>query len=158
MANQVKTRALASALVVSASLLVSVALKEDYRGEAYPDPATHGAPWTIGFGETKGVRPGQRTTPPRALVRLNASLDQYSAGVARCVRVPLSQGEFDASISLAYNIGVGAYCDSSMVRRFNSGDYWGGCMAVLRFHYAAGRHMQGLWNRRYEEYNTCIGG
>lgn len=157
-----KTRALAGALTIGASVLVSVALKEDYRGTAYPDPATRGAPWTLGFGETKGVRQGDVTTPTRALVKLAQSLDGYAAGVARCVGVPLSQGEFDASLSLAYNIGVAGYCNSSVARRFNALDYWGGCMAILQYDKAridgTLQRMRGLANRRWEEYNTCIGG
>lgn len=164
-----KQRVLYSAVAVvtgvaaySANLLVNVALKEDYRGQAYPDPATKGAPWTLGFGETKGVRQGDRTTPTRALVRLKESLDQYAVGVAGCVHVPLSQGEFDASVSLAYNIGVGGYCGGSVARRFNAGDYLGGCLAILAYNKAriGGKlqFMRGLHNRRWDEYNTCIGG
>lgn len=158
MARSVKPRALAAALTIGASLLVSVALKEDYRGEAYPDPATGGAPWTLGFGETQGTRPGQKTTPTRALVQLAQTLDRHAAGVARCVAVPLSQGEFDASVSLAYNIGVAAFCRSSVARRFNELDYWGACMAILKYDFAAGKRMRGLTIRRWEEYHTCIGG
>jgi lysozyme len=162
MSQPSKTRAIAAALSVSASLLVAVAVKEDYRGEAYPDPATKTAPWTIGFGETQGVQPGQRTTPVRALVQLSQSLDRYAAGVAGCVHVPLSQGEFDASVSLAYNIGVQAYCTSSVARRFNAGDYAGGCVAILAFDKARINGeltvMRGLAIRRQDEYHTCIGG
>lgn len=157
-----KARNLAAALTLSASLLVGVALKEDYRDSAYPDPATGGAPWTIGFGETKGVQRGDRTTPVRALVQLKQSLDGYAAGVAGCLAVPVSQGEFDASVSLAYNIGVGAYCRSSVVRRFNVGDYYGGCLAILAYDKARinGKlqTMRGLTKRRWEEYQTCVGG
>lgn len=157
-----KVRLLASALTVSAGLLVSTAYKEGYRDTAYPDPATRGAPWTIGFGETKGVKPGDRTTPLRALADLKASLDGSAAGVAGCISQPLSQGEFDASVDLAYNIGVGAFCASSVAKRFNEKDYWGGCMAVLLYIKArvGGRYvvLPGLVSRRWDEYNLCIGG
>lgn len=155
-----KARALAVGLTVSAGVLVSTALKEDYRDKAYPDPATKGAPWTIGFGETKGVRPGDRTTPTRALVQLKASLDSHAAGVARCVHAPLSQGEFDAAVDLAYNIGVTRFCESSVARRFNEGDYWGGCLAIMLYIKARVNGqltvMRGLVSRRWDNYNTCI--
>lgn len=155
-----RQRALAVALTVSASLLVSTALKEDYRGEAYPDPATKSAPWTIGFGETSGVRPGDRTTPTRALVQLKASLDSHAAGVARCVHAPLSQGEFDAAVDLAYNIGVTRFCESSVATRFNARDYWGGCMAILLYTKARVNGqlvvLRGLVSRRWDNYHTCI--
>lgn len=156
-----KQRALAAALTVSAGVLVSTALKEGYRGEAYPDPATKAAPWTIGFGETNGVKPGDRTTPERALIQLKKSLDHHAAGVARCVHAPLSQGEFDASVDLAYNIGVAAFCRSSIVQRFNAGDYEGGCMAFLLYTKARvnGKlvELRGLVLRRRANFRTCIG-
>lgn len=160
MTSPAKQRALATALTISAALLVSTALKEDYRGQAYPDPATKSAPWTIGFGETKGVKPGDRTTPTRALVQLKASLDSHAAGVARCVHAPLSQGEFDAAVDLAYNIGVTRFCESSITRRFNEGDYWGGCLAIMLYIKARVNGqltvMRGLVSRRWDNYNTCI--
>lgn len=157
-----KVRVLAAALTVSAGLLVSTAYKEGYRDRAYPDPATRGAPWTLGFGETKGVKPGDRTTPLQAMAQLKTSLDGYAAGVASCIHVPLSQGEFDSSVDLAYNLGVGGFCASSIATRFNESDYWGACMAVLLYTKARvdGRLvvMPGLVARRWDEYNTCIGG
>lgn len=152
---------IATALTISASLFVHTAYKEGYRENAYPDPATKGAPWTIGFGETKGVKRGDRTNPLRAMARLEKSLAEYGAGVGRCVVVPLSQGEFDASVDLAYNIGTEAYCNSSVAHRFNESDYWGGCMALLLYTKARvnGRlvPLPGLVTRRWDEYYTCIG-
>lgn len=160
MTQPAKTRVIAAALTISAGLLVSTAYKEGYRGEAYPDPATKAAPWTIGFGETQGVKRGDRTDPVRALARLETSLDSHAAGVARCLTVPVSQGEFDASVDLAYNIGVGGYCKSSILTRFNNGDYWGGCMAFLLYTKARVNGkltvMRGLVDRRWANYNTCI--
>lgn len=157
-----KLRLLAAGLTVSAGLLVSTAFQEGYRDKAYPDPATKGAPWTLGFGETKGVKPGDRTTPTHALAQLETSLALYAADVAGCVHEPLSQGEFDASVDLAYNLGAGAFCASSVASRFNEQDYWGACMAFLLYTKARvnGRLvvMPGLVARRWAEYNTCIGG
>ncbi len=156
-----KLRLAVVALTVSASVLIGTATNEDYRGEAYPDPATRGAPWTLGFGETLGVRPGDRTTPTRALAQLGASLDRHAAGVRSCLAVAeLSQGEWDASVDLAYNIGVGAFCSSSVARRFNAKDYYGGCLAMLSFIKARvdGQLtvMRGLVARRWRNYGTCL--
>lgn len=157
-----KQRALAAALSISAGVLVTTAVHEGYRDEAYPDPASGGAPWTIGFGETKGVRKGDRTTPLRALQQLDKSLAEYGAGVSRCITVPLSQGEFDASVDLAYNIGVAAFCRSSIVERFNAGDYLGGCMAFLLYTKARvnGKlvELRGLVTRRKANLKTCLEG
>jgi lysozyme len=147
-------------IVTGDPVVVSAAQKEGYRGQAYPDPATKGAPWTIGFGETHGVKPGDRTTPTSALRVLEQSLERHAAGVRACVKVPLSVGEFRASVDLAYNIGVAAYCNSSVARRFNAGDYWGGCMAFLLYIKARVggvlQPMPGLVKRRWDNYNLCV--
>lgn len=161
MSGPSKIRLAVTVLTVSASVLVGTAMKEGYRDTAYPDPATHGAPWTNGYGETRGVKPGDRTDPVHALVQLGKSLDDHAAGVAQCITAPLSQGEFDASVDLAYNVGVAAFCSSSVARRFNTQDYWGACMAFLL--YTKGRvggqlvNMPGLVTRRWDNYYTCIG-
>lgn len=148
------------ALSVSASVLVGTATMEDWRGTAYPDPATKGAPWTIGFGETEGVKPGDKITVVRSVQKLGESLDKHAAGVRRCITVPLSQGEFDASVDLAYNIGVNAFCKSGVVEKFNAGDYAWGCMRMLAFIKARVNGqlqvMNGLVKRRWENYYTCL--
>lgn len=97
-----------AALALSASALVGIAMHEVYVGYAYPDS---GSVWTIGFGSTKGVKPGDKTTPERALMRLNKEIDdEYAATVKKCLTVPLHQHEFDSLVSLAYNAGAGAVC------------------------------------------------
>lgn len=155
-----KTRVAAAVLTVSAAVVTSTMQKEGFRDKAYPDPATRGAPWTLGYGATAGVKPGDRTTQPEAMARLTTTLDAVGSGVAGCLSAPVSQGEFDASVDLAYNIGIAAYCQSSVARRFNSQDYWGGCMAILLYTKArvGGQlvNMPGLITRRWDEYYTCL--
>ena len=48
------------------------------------------------------------------------------------VKVPLHQHEYDAFISFSYNVGSGAFCRSTLVRRLNDGDYQGACTELLR--------------------------
>ena len=84
-------------LAVSAVGLVGIATFEGYRGDAYRDSV--GVP-TIGYGETSGVKMGQKTTPERALVQLLVSAEKHAKGVRKCVTVPLYQHEFDAYVSL----------------------------------------------------------
>jgi len=88
-----RTRVGIASLVVSASVLVGIAVHEGYRGDAYRDPV--GIP-TIGFGETAGVKMGQRTTVERSLVQLLVSAEKHADGIRQCIKVPLSQHEFDA--------------------------------------------------------------
>lgn len=144
-----------AALSLSAGLLVSVALHEGYRGEAYI-PVKGDVP-TIGYGTTKGVKMGDRTTPDRAMALLLDDLNSHSRGISKCIKVPLHQHEFDAYSSLAYNIGVGAFCGSTLVKKLNTSDYPGACSEILRWTRASGRVLPGLVKRRQVEYQTCIG-
>lgn len=149
-----KTRVTISALAVSAVALVGIALHEGYRGEAYKDVV--GVP-TIGYGETKGVKMGDKTTPDRALVQLLSSANKHADAIRQCIHVPLYQHEFDAYVSLAYNIGTGAFCGSTLVKKLNAGDYKGACAEIKRWNRAGGKVVKGLVKRREAEYQMCIG-
>ncbi|MCM1516227.1 MAG: lysozyme [Paraprevotella sp.] len=144
-----------SALTISAAGLVSIASYESYRGEAYRDSG--GVP-TIGYGETKGVKMGQRTTPERALVQLLKSADTHTEEIKKCIKVPLYQYEMDAYASFAYNIGSGSFCKSTLVKKLNAGDYEGACKEMTRWNKVKGVVNKGLINRRQKEAAMCLGG
>lgn len=144
-----------AALTLSASALVGIAQWESYRGEAYT-PVKGDVP-TIGFGSTDGVRLGDKTTPERALVRLLADANSHSEGIKRCISAPLYQHEFDAYSSLAFNIGVSAFCRSTLVLKLNAGDYAVACAQILRWDRFRGRRLAGLTKRRQAEYKLCMG-
>lgn len=151
-------RAAIAALVVSASALVGIAQWENYVEVAAP-PVAGDVP-TNGFGTTRNpdgtpVRLGDRTTPTRALVRLLADADEYARAVKRCAPVPMHQHEFDAFVSLTYNIGPGAFCGSTLARKLNAGDYAGACAEILRWNKAGGRVLSGLVKRRQYEHAKC---
>lgn len=142
------------ALGISATLLVSIALDEGYRGEAYKDAV--GIP-TVGYGETKGVTMKSRTTPDRALVQLLSSANRHASDIRQCITVPLYQHEFDAYVSLAYNIGAKNFCHSTLVRKLNAKDYSGACSEIRRWNKAGGKVLPGLSKRREKEYRMCMG-
>lgn len=143
-----------AALSVSAAALVGIAVHEGYSDQPYLDSV--GVP-TIGFGRTEDVRPNERTTPQRELVRALKDLDGRKAAIARCVTAPLYQHELDAYMSLTYNIGTGAFCGSTLVKKINAGDYAAACAEILRWNKAGGRVLPGLTIRRQAEYRQCIG-
>lgn len=151
----INPRAAVAALVLSASALVGIALHEGYRGEAYV-PVPGDVP-TIGFGQTKGVKPGDKTTPPRALAKLLVDANSHSEGIKQCINVPLHQHEFDAYSSLAYNIGISAFCNSTLVKKLNQGDYAEACKQILRWDKFKSKPLRGLTLRRQAEYRTCTG-
>lgn len=143
-------------LVVAASTLVGIASNEGYVGHAYKDS---GGVYTMGYGETNGVKASDTTTPVRALVQLNKSVNYYAQGVRDCVPVPLYQYEFDAYVDLAYNVGVTAFCHSPIAVKANAQDYDGACKAMLSWyvHDRDGHFVPGLVQRRKKEYATCKG-
>lgn len=146
----------AAALSLSAAALVGIAVHEGYRGAAYDDGV---GVQTIGFGTTTGVQPGDRITPERALVRLLADADRMQSDLRACIGpVPLYQHEWDAIVSWAYNVGTGAACKSTLVRRLRAQDYPGACAEMLRWTYAGGRELPGLVKRRQAEYQLCMRG
>lgn len=143
------------ALRASAVLLVSLVGYEGYRGVTYI-PVEGDVP-TLGFGTTEGVKPGDTTDPVSALRRALLDVQKFEGAIQRCVHVPVFQYEYDALVSLAYNIGQSAFCKSTVVRRFNAGDYAGGCEAILMWNKFKGRELRGLTMRRQQEYLTCLG-
>lgn len=142
-------------LALSASALVGIALHEGYRGEAY-EPVKGDVP-TIGFGTTEGVEMGDKITPERALVRLLQDANKFERAVKRCAPVPMYQHEFDAYVSLTYNIGEGAFCKSTLVKLLNQQKYDEACQQILRWDRFKGRPLPGLTKRRQEEYQKCLG-
>jgi lysozyme len=141
--------ALAVALVGSA---------EGLRQNAYPDPATLGAPWTICYGHTGDVRRGDHEDIAACKALLLRDLETFASAVEACVKLPMAEATEVAFISLSYNIGAGAFCKSSVVRRYNAGDRRGACDAMLRFNRAAGVVFPGLTRRREHERDLCLRG
>ncbi len=150
-----KARIVIGALTLSASALVGIAVHEGYRGEAYR-PVPGDVP-TIGFGTTDGVKPGDTIEPVQALVRKLQDVQRFEGALKKCVRVPLHQYEYDAFLSLAYNIGPTKFCSSTLVRKLNAGDYAGACAEILRWDRFRGEPLRGLTLRRQAESRQCLG-
>lgn len=158
-------RSALAALALSAAGLVGIALHEGYSDKAVV-PVKGDVP-TLGFGTTAGVKPGDTTTPPQALARALADVQRFEGALKTCVRVPLHQHEYDALVSFAYNVGSGAFCGSTLVRKLNAQDYGGACRELLRWTFFQGKdcaapaHARlcgGLAARRQQEFAQCMGG
>ena len=129
---------------------------EGCRLRAYPDPATGGEPWTIGYGLTSAagivtVKPGLTITQAQADEYLVASLVKYEAAVQKAVTRSPTQNQFDAMVSLCFNIGPSGFAKSTVVRKFNGGDAAGAADAFLLWRKAGGRVIPGLEARRKDE-------
>lgn len=122
---------------------------EGFRSTAYPDPGTGGAPWTIGYGHTGGVYPGETISQAQAETYLKQDLNTAENAVRQNVHVPLTQNQFDALVSLTYNVGANGY--PSLLATLNRGDYAGAQAMFGDYVYGGGHIMQGLVNRRAQE-------
>ena len=113
--------------------------------------------WTIGYGQTgsyygKRVHRGITTTKAEAHAWLrDHSIKTYEDAVTQAVKVPLNQNQFDALVSFAYNVGVGALKQSTALRKLNAGDYAGAADALTMWTKCNGKVLAGLVRRRKEE-------
>jgi lysozyme len=135
--------------------MVGIAANEGYVEVAAP-PVKGDVP-TNGFGETKEIKLGDTTTPVRALIQLDKRLNEFHNGMAGCVKVPLSQNEFEAYMDLEYNIGIHAFCSSRLVKKLNALDYTGACDEILKWDKFKGKPLRGLTIRRRKEHTQCLG-
>lgn len=131
-------------------------LIKQYEGcklKAYPDPATGGDPWTIGFGATgPGIRKGVVWTQAQADARFTADIGKFAGQVAaKLGAAPTTQGQFNAMVSLAYNIGMGNFGQSSLLRLHKEGEYEAAANQFIRWNRAAGKVLTGLTRRREAE-------
>lgn len=132
-----------------------VASFEGLRTVAYRDPV--GIP-TVCFGETEGVRLGDVYDAEECRALLGDRVAAFGRAVDRCVTVPLPPARKAALVSFSYNVGVGAFCASTLVKKLNSGDTVGACDQLLRWTKAKGIEWPGLVKRRQQERQLCMEG
>lgn len=126
-------------------------LRPDGKVEAYPDPGTSGAPWTIGWGSTgPGIVRGTLWTMAQCNDRLAADLDRYAAEVRLAIgSAPTTQAQFDALVSFHYN--TGAIARATLTRLHKAGDHAGAAREFGRWVFASGTRLKGLERRRAAE-------
>jgi peptidoglycan hydrolase-like protein with peptidoglycan-binding domain len=89
---------------------------------------------------------------------LAEDVGRFEAAVNRLVKVPLSQGQFDALVSFSFNVGEGALADSTLLRKLNARDYKGARREFARWNKGGGRVLPGLTRRRAAEAKLFGGG
>lgn len=133
--------------------VAAVASFEGLRQTAYNDPV--GIP-TICFGETKGVKIGDKATIEQCKGMLAESLSIADKSVMSCVKVPMGDYRHAALVSFTYNVGGAAFCNSTLVKKLNVGDAVGACNELPKWTYAKGIQLPGLVKRRNEERELCL--
>ena len=124
---------------------------EGFCPAAYPDPATGGEPYTIGYGFTVGVELGDTITREDAEIRLKFEVAAFESGVSKLCKRTTNPNQLAAMVCLAYNIGLGNFASSTTLRRHNNSEFFAAANAFLLWNKAAGHVMQGLINRREAE-------
>lgn len=124
---------------------------EDFRSEAYKCPA---GVWTIGYGHTGGVKPGDRVTETEAEGFLRKDVESSEKIVLTLVKKPINQNQFDALVSFVYNTGSGNFAGSTLLRKINSNPQDEGIKKEFqKWVYAKGVKLPGLVSRREKESN-----
>ena len=127
---------------------------EGFRAKAYKCPA---GVWTIGYGTTTRagvgleVVEGEEITEAEAEYYLHKGLEKFAVEITGAITKPINENEFGAFVSLAYNIGSGAFRRSSALRYFNAGDKVKAANAMLLWNRGGGKVLKGLVRRREAE-------
>jgi lysozyme len=140
-----------------------IALIKEFEGLRLDAYLCSGAKWTIGYGTTtlpngEGVQKGMMITEERAEKLLQSDLHKFERQVQRFVTAPLNQNQFDALVSLVYNIGAGNFSASTLLRKLNEEDYAGAAQEFTRWNRAGGKQLSGLTRRRQAEQSLFMEG
>jgi lysozyme len=139
--------------VVAALTISSVTMLEGRRNDPYLDIVKVA---TVCDGETHVEMRHYSDAECDAMTK--KELVKYGDGILACITVPVSVNQHAAFTLFAWNVGVPAFCKSTLVRKLNAGDYIGACNGLMAWIYAGGKPVKGLENRRRIERDICVRG
>lgn len=148
------TKAMPIDLTISPAGLDAIKAREGLVTHAYED---QGGTRTIGYGHTGGVRANERITEQEATQLLLGDCNHAKMAIARVIRVPLTQYEFDALSSFVFNVGEEAFARSDVAREVNSGNTMGAAQALLGWCNVHHEFNRGLYRRRKDERSQFLG-
>ena len=137
-----------------AGLLAIVPKFEGTKLTTYRDPI---GVLTYCTGATEDAQWGKTYSPAECREQLDRDLARHAEGVMACIKAPLTAGQKIAFVDLAYNVGVGAVCNSTLARKANAGDMGGACAELSKWVRAGGQVLPGLVRRRQAERELCEG-
>ncbi len=151
-------RGTAAGVITSAFLAAAIPFIGQWEGlrtTAYQDIV---GVWTVCYGETRGVRPGDKYTKEECDAMLAREIVDFHKELAKCAPSLPNQpvGVQVALTSWAYNVGTGAACGSTLVRNLNNGNVEAACNQLPRWNRAGGEVIRGLTNRRVSEREMCL--
>lgn len=126
--------------------------------KVYPDPVSGSTPWTYCDGLTQNPQFGHAYTHAECDTETAALIVKVDAKVQACVGRSMPDKVRAVFDSLAWNIGTGAFCGSTLVKKAGAGDFVGACNQLPRWNRAGGKVIPGLSFRRGEELKICLEG
>lgn len=152
-----KPKTAATTTAAAAVLIASpfTAHHEGLRLQAYLDPV--GIP-TICYGETQNVSIGMTKTKQECDALFTVRLGFFAMGVNTLVNVSMTPHTHAALTSFSYNVGLGAFSKSTLLKKLNAGDLQGACDGLLEWNKAKGVVLPGLVKRRQDERKLCLEG
>jgi lysozyme len=151
--NKLLVYGLSSALATSGMF---IAKHEGLVLGTYPDPV---GIITSCYGHTDPeLKLGQKFSEDECLEQLAKDLSKHNAEMSKYIKVPLSAEEHAAYLSLTYNVGVGNFKASTLLKLLNKGQRQEACEQLTRWVFAKGKKLRGLVNRREDEKVLCLSG
>ena len=151
----------AGAMSISMAALLFISNQEGF--SPYPYKDIDGV-WTNGYGNAT-INPKRKVDQQQALDDLHKNVNAIGDKMSDCIKVPISQDQYDAYLNLSYNIGYGAFCKSSIVKKLNNGDDVGSCEAIMKYTFVGGKDCKdksnkclGIVKRREYERDLCLKG
>lgn len=135
-----KVRYYVSALVVSLGLVAGVATQEGKENNAYVDLLAKTPVVTVCYGHTATAKLGQTYTDTQCSELLRKDLNTvYAPIVRKYVKVPITQGQFDALVDFTYNLGEGNFRSSTLLAKVNAEDFKGAALEFERWYMSGGK-------------------
>lgn len=156
-----KTAAVAGAATTAALVIATatpfIAKWEGVELKAYRDVV---GVETICFGDTHGVQMGDVETMQGCIDRLEDDVSMFYREITPCMtNKAIPVGVQASLLELAFNVGSGPVCRSTMLKKANTGDFIGACNELRKWVIAGGRKWKGLENRRADsKYSLCLQG
>ncbi|WP_454844906.1 lysozyme [Ralstonia thomasii] len=146
-----------AAIVGIAAAAGLLSLTPSFEGTVYQTYRDPVGVLTYCTGATENAQWGKSYSPAECRAQLDRDLSRHAEGVMACIKTPLTTGQKIAFVDLAYNVGVGAVCNSTLARKANAGDMAGACAELSKWTRAGGQVLPGLVRRRAAERELCEG-